>query len=81
MEELVYVGSGPAFSAPSVHSGVVLDRMKYWNPVYNAQELVMEVLLGRMQDKRGQKNTRLYLTQQRYKREKRGNRVTSKVQR
>ena len=54
IEEFEYLSTGPAFSASILHSRV-LDRIKYWNPVYNAKEREVEGTDGRFRDKERRK--------------------------
>lgn len=60
IDELKYLSSGPSFSASGLHSRL-LDRLKQWNPVYNAERLLVEDEAGRFQDKERRK-TPVYIS-------------------
>ena len=60
IDELKYLSTGPAFSASSLHSRI-LDRIKYWNPVYNAEQLLVQDSEGRYRDKERRK-TPVYIS-------------------
>lgn len=60
IDELKYLSTGPSFSVSSLHSRV-LDRLKHWNPIYNAERLLMEGPGGRYQDQERRK-TPVYIS-------------------
>ena len=60
IDELKYLSTGPSFSASSLHSRV-LDRLKHWNPVYNAEGLSVQDSNGRYHDKERRK-TPVYIS-------------------
>ncbi|KAL8790508.1 MAG: hypothetical protein Q9195_006339 [Heterodermia aff. obscurata] len=60
IDELKYLSTGPSFSVSSLHSRV-LDRLKHWNPVYNAERLLIEGPEGRYQDQERRK-TPVYIS-------------------
>ena len=54
------MSTGPSFSISSLHSRV-LDRLKHWNPIYDAERLLLQGSDGRFQDKERRK-TPIYIS-------------------
>ena len=49
IEELKYLSTGSSFSASSLHHRI-LDRLKHWSPIYNAERLSVQDPEGRFRD-------------------------------
>ena len=60
IEELKYMSTGPSFSVSSLHSRI-LDRLKHWNPIYDAEKLLVQGPDGRYQDQERRK-TPVYIS-------------------